>query len=116
MGRATKIVGFAVPPAVAEEVAQLAKAEHRTKSELFQEMLRVYQRFRQDRDREEERWVQDLIREAQDEQARQPMTVGAMVHEDAELTRYGAEQATRRGITPRDIPRRIAASRKRHRT
>ena len=35
MARATKVVGFSVPPSVAEEVAQIAQEEHRTKSELF---------------------------------------------------------------------------------
>ena len=115
MGRATKVVGFSVPPAVAEEVAQIAKEEHRTKSELFQEMLRVYQRFRHHRDRDEERWVQELIQEAQDEHACHPMTVKEMLHEDAELAHYGADQARHLGITPQDIPRIITASRKRHR-
>jgi len=115
MGRATKVVGFSVPPAVAEEVEQIAKEEHRTKSELFREMLRVYQRFRYHRDRDEERWVQALIQEAQDEHARHPMTVEEMLHEDTELARYGAHQAKQRGIHPRDIPHIITASRQRHR-
>ena len=115
MGRATKVMGFSVPPAVAEEVAQIAQEEHRTKSELFQEMLRVYQRFRHHRDRDEERWVQELIQEAQDEHTRHLMTVKEMLHEDAELARYGTYQASQLGITPQDIPRLIAASRKRHR-
>jgi metal-responsive CopG/Arc/MetJ family transcriptional regulator len=113
MGRATKVVGFSVPPAVAEEVAQIVKEEHRSKSELFQEMLRVYQRFRHHWDRDEERWV-ELIQEAQDEHACHPMTVKEMLHEDAELARYGADQARHLGITLQDIPRIIAASRKRH--
>jgi metal-responsive CopG/Arc/MetJ family transcriptional regulator len=64
MGRSTKVIGFSVPPALAEEVEQVAKAERRTKSELFREMLRVYQHHRQQREREEERWVMELIREA----------------------------------------------------
>jgi hypothetical protein len=38
-----------------------------------------------------------------------------MLDEEAELARYGAEQARHLGITPQDIPRIIAASRKRHR-
>ena len=115
MARATKVVGFSVPPNVAEEVAQIAQEEHRTKSELFREMLRVYQRFRHHRDRDEARWVQELIQEAQDDHARHPMTAQERLHEEAELARYGADQARHLGITPPDIPRIIAASRKRHR-
>jgi hypothetical protein len=87
MGRATKVVGVFAPPAVTEEVAQLAREEHRTKSEIFQEMLRVCQRFRHYRDRDEERWVQELIQEDQDEHAHHPMTVQKMLHEDAKLGR-----------------------------
>ena len=116
MGRTTKIVGFSVPSAVAEEVEQIAKEERRTKSELFQEMLRVYQRFREYRDREEERWVMDLIREAQAEQARHPLTMQEMLQEDEELAHYGATRAKQQGISARDIPCIIAASRKRYRS
>lgn len=116
MGRATKIVGFSVPPAVAQEVEQIAHEEHRTKSELFREMLRVYQRFRHHRDRDEDRWVQALIAEAQAEQAQHHMSVEDLRREDAELTHYGAHQANTHRIPARDVPRLIAASRKRHRS
>jgi len=115
MGRATKIVGFSVPPAVAQEVAQIAQEEHRTKSELFREMLRVYQRFRRHRDRDEDRWVQALIVEAQEEQAQHPASVEDLRREDAELTHYGAHQANTSRLSARDVPRVIAASRTRHR-
>ena len=50
MGRITKVIGFSVPPALAEEVEQVAKAERRTKSELFREMFRVYQVYRRQRE------------------------------------------------------------------
>jgi metal-responsive CopG/Arc/MetJ family transcriptional regulator len=61
------------PPALAEEVEQVAKAERRTKSELFREIFRVYQLYRKQREQEEERWVMDLIREAKEEQEKNPM-------------------------------------------
>ena len=51
MSRTTKIMGFSVPPAVVKEVETLAKRERRTKSELFREMVRVYRRYRDQRDR-----------------------------------------------------------------
>ncbi len=74
MGRITKVIGFSVPTALAEEVEQVAKAERRTKSELFREMFRVYQVYRKQRAQEEERWAMDLIREAQEEQEKNPMS------------------------------------------
>jgi phenylpropionate dioxygenase-like ring-hydroxylating dioxygenase large terminal subunit len=88
MGR--KVVGFSVPAALAEEVEELAKQERRTKSELFREMLRVYQLFRKQRMQEEERWVTDLIREAKEEREKHPMTEEEMLRESEELARYGA--------------------------
>ncbi|MBI3330314.1 MAG: ribbon-helix-helix protein, CopG family [Nitrospinae bacterium] len=113
MGRITKVLGFSVPPALAEEVEQVAKAERRTKSELFREMFRVYQRYRQQREQEEERWVTELIREAQAEQEKNPLTPEELVKELTELARYGAQQAKKLGIKPKDVNRIIDESRKR---
>ena len=46
-----------MPPTVLKEVETLAKKERRTKSELFREMVRVYQRLRLQPDRDEVRWL-----------------------------------------------------------
>ena len=64
-----------MPPQVVKEVETLAREERRTKSELFREMVRVYHRFRDQRDRDETRWVANLIQEAKAERAKKPMTV-----------------------------------------
>jgi len=113
MGRSTRAIGFSVPPALAEEVEQVAHEERRTKSELFREMFRVYQLYRKQREQEEERWVMDLIREAQEEQEQHPMTAEALVGGLQEIGRYGAQRAKKLGIKPRDIDRIIDESRKR---
>lgn len=42
MARRTRILGFSVPPEVAEEYERLAKREGRSKSELFREMIDAY--------------------------------------------------------------------------
>ena len=42
MARKTRVLGFSVPPQVAEEYEQLAKRERRGKSELFREMIATY--------------------------------------------------------------------------
>lgn len=43
----TRILGFSVPKQIADEYERLAKREHKTKSELFREMVRKYQESRQ---------------------------------------------------------------------
>jgi Ribbon-helix-helix protein, copG family len=107
MGRTTKVVGFSVPPVLADELERIAAEEHRTKSELFREMLRVYQKYRQQRDRDTDDWVAALIRDAQEEQALHPMTVDEMLREEADLAAYGAAQTKKLGIKSRDIDRLI---------
>ncbi len=55
----------------------------------------------------------DLIREAQEEQEKHPMTPEGLVRELQELGRYGAEQAKKLGTKPKDVGRIIDESRKR---
>ena len=93
MARTTKTIGFSVPPLVVKEVESLARQERRTKSELFREMVRVYQRFRLQRDRDEARWVEQLLQEARVEQAKNPMTVEELLAENEQLSRYRAKRA-----------------------
>jgi hypothetical protein len=66
MSRITKVMGFSVPPAIVEEVEQIAREENRTKSELFREMLRVYRSYRKHRPELEvsETWAKEVTREA----------------------------------------------------
>jgi len=42
MARKTQVLGFSVPPEVAEKYERLAKREGRSKSELFREMITAY--------------------------------------------------------------------------
>jgi hypothetical protein len=97
---------------VVREVESLAKQECRTKSELFKEMLRVYSRYRAQRDRDDDRWIDDLIEEAKAEQVRSPMGVEALLQESDRLPSYGAQQAKRLGIKLRDVNRIVHAHRK----
>jgi metal-responsive CopG/Arc/MetJ family transcriptional regulator len=105
MSRTTKVLGFSVPPAVVKEVETLAKQEHRTKSELFREMVRVYHRYRVHRESDEDRWIGKVLAEAKVEQAREPMSLEEMLAENERLARYGAQQAKKLGIKPKDIDR-----------
>ena len=105
MSRTTKIIGFSVPPVVVKEVENLASQERRTKSELFREMVRVYRRYREQRDRDEGRWIMGIIEEARAEQKKNPISIEDMLKESDRLSRYGARQARKLGIKPKDIDR-----------
>lgn len=113
MSRSTKTIGFSVPPPLVEEVEQLAKEERRTKSELFREMLRIYQRYRKQRDSDEEQWVMDLIQEAKEEQEKNPLTQEEILKESELIREYGMKQAEKLGIKSKDIDRLIYEHRKR---
>ncbi len=51
MSRTTKTLTVSLPPAVFEEIVRLAKLEGKTKSELFRDMVKVYEDHL-----DEERW------------------------------------------------------------
>lgn len=115
--RTTKVLGFSVPPALAREFERMARKEHRTKSELFREMWRVYcgQRTQQERNAPrwgDEEWIMNLMLDAKAEQARNPKSVAEELAEHAVLSAYGARQARLAGIKPRDINKVIHEYRK----
>jgi metal-responsive CopG/Arc/MetJ family transcriptional regulator len=95
-----KHVGFTVPPQMEEELEQMAREEHRTKSELFREMVRVYRSYRKRHPEPEidEEWVMQVLREAQEEEKRNPMTTEEILRESRALAEYGARQAKKVGI------------------
>ena len=99
-----KHVGFTLPSPMEREFDQIATEEHRTKSELFREMFRVYRSYRKRRPEPEidDEWVMQVIQEAQEEQRQSPMTPGELVVEFRELARYGAKQAKKVGIDVED--------------
>lgn len=49
MGRSTKTLTVSLPPRIYEEVERLAEQEGKTKSELFRDMVRVYEDFLDER-------------------------------------------------------------------
>ena len=121
MARTTETIGFSVPPPVARQVERLAKAERRTKSELFREMVRVYERYSRQREQLDEEWVHQLIREVeqeeqeeQEEQSR-PQTQQERDKEEAALHRYAEGQSHKLGIKEQDIDRIIHHHRQRRR-
>jgi hypothetical protein len=91
-------------PYMEEEFDRIAAEEHRTKSELFREMFRVYRSYRKRRPEPEfdDEWVMQVIREAQEEQKQNPMTPDELVAEFREVSRYGSQQAKKVGINVED--------------
>jgi metal-responsive CopG/Arc/MetJ family transcriptional regulator len=116
MSRTTKILGFSVPPTVVREVETLAKEERRTKSELFREMVRVYRRYRQQRERDDERVIMNLIAETKAEEAKNPTSMADLLKESDRLAAYGAAQAKKLGVKPADTNRIIHERRRARRT
>ena len=51
MGRTTKTLTVSLPPQIYEEIERLARLERKTKSELFRDMVKVYEEHL-----DEERW------------------------------------------------------------
>jgi hypothetical protein len=100
MAPTMKHVGFTVPPPMEEELEQMAKEEHRTKSELFREMVRVYRSYRKKHPEPEidDEWVMQVLREAEEEEKRNPMTTEEILRESRALAEYGARQAKKVGI------------------
>ena len=102
-----KHVGFTLPSPMEREFHQIATEEHRTKSELFREMFRVYRSYRKRRPEPEidDEWVMQVIAEAQEEQRQNPMTPDELVAEFKELAREGGERTRQLGIKEEDIDR-----------
>lgn len=49
MTRISRTLTVSLPPQVMKEVERLAKEQHKTKSELFRDMLRVYEDYMDER-------------------------------------------------------------------
>jgi len=89
------------------EFHKIATEEHRTKSELFREMFRVYRSYRKRQPEPEidDQWVMQVLQEAQEEERRNPTTPEERVAEFRELSREGGERARELGIKEEDIDR-----------
>jgi len=60
----------------------------------------------------DDRWIDDLIREAKAEQAQSPANVEELLKESDRLANYGAQQAKRLGIKVTDVNRIVHEHRK----
>ena len=116
MSRNMKMVGFTVPPAMAEELERMAEEEQRTKSELFREMFRMYRTYRKEIAQDEEERLLLLVQQALREAREHPMTEEEREAVEKALVRYGARKANELGITnEEDVDRIVYEARKRRR-
>jgi hypothetical protein len=68
-------------------------------------MVGVYRCYRDQRDRDENRWIMGIIEEAKAVQERNPMSTERTLKESDRLSRHGARQARKLGIRRQDIDR-----------
>ena len=113
--RTTKILGFSISPSLVNEFEAIASEERRNKSELFREMFRIYQRYRNYRTTQEDDWVMSLIAQAQKEQKERPKSREELFQELRDLSGDASQQAKKLGIKEKDINRIIYDARKRRR-
>jgi FKBP-type peptidyl-prolyl cis-trans isomerase (trigger factor) len=101
-----KNVGFTVPPSMADEIEQIAKKEHRTKSEFFRHMFTLYRTYRKQLERAEEerfeRMIDEAIADGLREKEHPTMTDEEFIAESKRLREYGAAQAKKLGINVED--------------
>jgi hypothetical protein len=90
--------------AILKKIEKIAEKERRSTDEVLRDMMEAYERARTQRE-EGDAWVMNIIKEAQEEQKKNPMTREEIRKESDRLARYGEQQAKRLGIKERDIPR-----------
>jgi Ribbon-helix-helix protein, copG family len=95
VARATKNIGFTVPPSMAEEFEEVAKEEQSTKSELFRRMFRFYKAARRPRGKQGadfNAWIDKVIFDALEEKRTSPMSDEALA--DLEHAVFVATRST----------------------
>lgn len=97
MARTYKTVGFSIPPAIAERIERTAMDRNMTRSELFREMFRVWEReTRLDPDSDEA--ILKLAAEEKEKERLNPTTVEERLREFEEIRRNLLERAQSLGI------------------
>ena len=98
MARTYKTVGFSIPPAIAERIERTAVARNMTRSELFREMFRVWEReTRLDPDSDEA--ILKLAAEEKEKERLNPTMVEERLREFEEIRRNLLERAQSLGLS-----------------
>ena len=114
MRKNTKIIGFSVPVSVAEDVDAIAQRERRTKSEVFQAMLRLYKTESAKRGDDFDEWVNGIIVESLEEKQQSPMTAEQAITAFRSQAKTGQNKGAAQGRvrTEEDINRIVHEERK----
>lgn len=115
MARMTKMVGFTVPPMMADELERMADEEQRTKSELFREMFRLYRSYRQQKREQEEASLDRLVAQALLEAQATSRTDEEVARSMREIARYGNKRAQALRLTESDVNRIVYEERQKRR-
>ncbi len=97
MARTYKTVGFSIPPAIAERIERTAKARNMTRSELFREMFRVWEKDAL-LDPDSDEAILKLAAEEKEKERLNPTTVEERLREFEEIRRNLLERAQSLGI------------------
>ncbi len=98
VARTYKTVGFSIPPAIAERIEQTAMARNMTRSELFREMFRVWEReTRLDPDSDEA--ILRMAAEEKEKERRNPTAVEDDMRFFTALREDLQKRAKERGLT-----------------
>lgn len=98
MARTYKTVGFSIPPQIVERIERTVRERNMTKSELFREMFRVWEKGeRLDSDSDEA--VLRLAAEEKEKERLNPTTVEERLREFEEIRRNLLERAQSLGIS-----------------
>lgn len=98
VARTYKTMGFSIPPAIAERIEQTAKARNMTRSELFREMFRVWEKeARLDPDSDEA--ILKLAAEEKEKERLNPTSVEDDMRFFTALREDLQQRARERGLT-----------------
>lgn len=107
MPRQTETIDFSISPVMLREVERIAKAERRPGKSVFRDMVKAYKDRRKQSSSGAEPWVEELIREAKEEQKKHPQSPDEIASQLKTSARDFSKRAKARGITVRDIDRLI---------
>jgi hypothetical protein len=107
MPRQTETINFSVSPVMLREVERIARAERRPGKSVFRDMVNAYKARRQPSAAMVEPWVEEVIREAKEEQKKQPLSTDDLAAQLKTFARDFSKRAKARGIAAKDIDRLI---------
>jgi Arc/MetJ-type ribon-helix-helix transcriptional regulator len=97
IARKYKTIGFSVPPMIATRIEEVVKERQFTRSELFREMFRVWEKKeREERDSDEQ--ILKLFAEVKEEKEKKPISKEEMLEGLKEVSRALRKRARERGL------------------